>query len=129
MKFVLNTTVAALIPESITDRVQNGVDTEFTAAHDAGLMDQSAKWRGSLKKGTGDKPDAVKVRQTLKTKWELQANAPGKLILLSIYMDTIENEVGEMGVAALPDVVTRWFARLEAEAKKSAPAPAPAPAS
>jgi len=118
MKFTLNNTVAALVPEAIMVRVQNGVDTEFSAAVDAGNMEETAKWKGGFKAAKGEKAAVVKISRALKTKWELQANGPGRLILLSVYVDQIENEIGELPLGGLPDRIQTWFKRLESEVAK-----------
>ena len=128
MRFNLNPSILALVPESILGRVQNGVDTEFSRAVDNGEMEEQSKWRGKVKAASSDKPATIKVGRTLRSKWTLNHNAPGLLVLLSIHLTNIDAECGPMGIGSLPDFAVAWFAKLEREAaaeaaKKAAEAP------
>ena len=127
MKFTLNETVKSLVPETVLAQVQNGLDTEFSEAERRGEVDGGEKWKGKVRLGNkdGTKPTRYKIGRKTTSEWLLRENAPGRLVLLSIYMDSLEADCGTLSVAGLPDWAESWFKRLEAEAKKNAPAPAP----
>lgn len=120
MVFTLNRTVTALVPEAILSRVQNGVDTAFSEAVNAGLLEEKSAWKGKLTRATETKGEAITVNRTLKSKWVLSGDAPGRFILLSVYLDKLEADCGPLGVASLPDFAVAWFSRLAHEVARSA---------